>query len=245
MGRRRQGIAGQLAYDEIDLGRAKIGGIIALSAELLKFSTPSAELMVRDELIRQIGKYSDQQFLDPSIASVLNTSPGAVTNGITPVTSAGTSVANITADFLNLLGKFTTGDIPFVAPVLLMKPATALALSLKRTSADLPAFSGITVRGGTLFGVPVICSSHVPGSVSGGNCVILIDADSIFLADDSEVEVDLSREASLQMDSSPSSSASTEVSLFQSNQVGIKANRLINWCRRHDAGVTYIDGTQY
>ena len=126
-----------------------------------------------------------------------------------------------------------------------MKPATALALSLKRTSADLPAFPGITVMGGTLFGVPVITSSHCPGSTSGGNLIVLLDADSILLADDGEIGISVSDQGAIQLDSSPSSSAAALVSLFQNNLIGIRASRAINWLRRHDEGVAYVDGAGY
>jgi hypothetical protein len=74
---------------------------------------------------------------------------------------------------------------------------------LTPATADLPAFPGISVMGGTLFGVPVITSSHCPGSTSGGDLIVLLDADSILLVDDGEIGVLVSDHGAIQHDSSP------------------------------------------
>jgi len=62
------------------------------------------------------------------------------------------------------------------------------------------------------------------------------------------VNVDVSREASLQMDSAPDSpnTASTVlVSLWQRNMVAIKAERFITWKKGRDAAVQYISNAKY
>jgi len=91
-------------------------------------------------------------------------------------------------------------------------------------------------------GIPVIVSNNV------GNRVILVHAPSILFADEGGVQIDVSREASIQMDSAPSnpSDATTVlVSLWQRNLVGLRAERMITWIRARTAAVTYISAASY
>ena len=71
-----------------------------------------------------------------------------------------------------------------------------------------------------------------------------------FLADDGGVAVDMSREASLEMQSAPTHDSTTPtpvelVSMFQTNSVAIRAERWINWKRRRTAAVAVISGVNY
>jgi hypothetical protein len=101
------------------------------------------------------------------------------------------------------------------------------------------------MNGGTFFGLPVITTTAVPKTASGGAIIILLDASEIFFADDGQVMLDASQEASLQMSSTPSAGAQSLVSLWQNNLIGIRAERFMNWQRRRDAAVTYIDAVFY
>jgi hypothetical protein len=76
------------------------------------------------------------------------------------------------------------------------------------------------------------------------------------LADDGQVVVDVSREASLQMDTAPTNSSAawaspqssvptTLVSLWQTNSIGLRAERFINWQRRRDSSVQYLYNVAY
>jgi hypothetical protein len=68
------------------------------------------------------------------------------------------------------------------------------------------------------------------------------------LADDGEVLLDASNQASLEMDSAPTSppTASTVlVSLWQHNMVGLRAERYINWTKRRPGAVQFIDSAAY
>jgi hypothetical protein len=58
-----------------------------------------------------------------------------------------------------------------------------------------PAFPGLGLGGGSILGVPVVTSETV------GAQIIFAHAPSILYADDGGVEIDISREASVQLDS--------------------------------------------
>ena len=79
----------------------------------------------------------------------------------------------------------------------------------------------------------------------------LVNASDIFLADDGGVSVDMSREASLQMDSAPTTqdaltgTGTSLVSLWQTNAVGFRAERTINWAAWRDSAVAYLTGVSW
>jgi hypothetical protein len=101
------------------------------------------------------------------------------------------------------------------------------------------------VRGGELMGIPVLTSNSVPGSTSGGSVVVLVDAASVDVADEGLLAVDVTEEATLQMDSAPASGAQQGVSLWQSDLVGFRITAFRNWQRRHDAAVAYLDAVHW
>lgn len=80
--------------------------------------------------------------------------------------------------------------------------------------------------------------------------MVLVNAPDVYLADDGGVAVDMSREASLEMQSAPTHDSTTPtavelVSMFQTNSVAIRAERWINWKRRRDAAVAVISDVDY
>lgn len=151
----------------------------------------------------------------------------------------------MTADVKSILELFADADLSTQGCVWVMRPQEAVALSMLRTSQDVFAFPTINADGGTWFGYPVITSTSVPNSASGGAIIAFVKQNEIFVADDGGVRIDVSEQASLQMDSAPSAGAQSLVSLWQNNLVGIRAERFINWQRRRDTAVAYIDAVNY
>lgn len=235
----------ELQFDAITLGLSKIAGIAVLTQELARASGNAAETLILDDLKRQIAQFLDAQFLSPGVIATAN-NPGSITSGLTPIISAGSTVANIITDINSLVAELLTAGGTLTSPYLIMRASTALALAGKRDSAGGAAFGSITVNGGTLLGLPVLISNAVPGSVSGGSIVILVDADGILFAEDQTVRIDVSTEASLQLDSAPSNSAASQISLWANDMIGLKAEKYANWKRRRDTGfVAYLDFVSY
>lgn len=217
---------GKLQFGTITLGVTKCAGIIVITEELARTSTPSAESVIRRDMINGIAAFLDAEFVDPTKAPVTNVSPGSITNGVTPITSAGTSGANARTDLQAMLAAMTAANISARGAVLLMSEANALALAGSLNQLGQPLFPGLDATGGTARGLTVVTSQ-----VLGSNNVLLAP-DCVVIADDGGVTIDVSREASLQMDSAPMAApdATTVLtSLWQMNLVGLRAERFINW----------------
>lgn len=232
---------GKMDFELLSMTWAKAATIIVMTDELVRFSNPNSEVLARDDLAAGIARYLDLRFIDPVYAGVANVSPASITNGVSPIASLGTTIALITDTVEAALASMITADLNLGGLVWVMNPGTALSLSLKRTSQDVFAFPGLGPTGGTFFGYPVITSRNV--ALSGSpteSFVVLMDPSEIMLADDGAVSIDMSNEASLQMDSAPSAGAQSLVSLWQNNMVALRAERYINWRKRRDAAVAVI-----
>jgi HK97 family phage major capsid protein len=240
-----------LAFDSLTLDLAKIAGIIVLNDELVRLSNPSAEALVQSDLAKAIVQFMDSQFVDPTKAAVTGVSPASITNGVTAITPTGTTGAAFRADMKTLLSQFLTNNMQVTGVVVLMSQHLALAISLMTNSLGQREFPNLTMNGGEMFGLPVVTSENIPstgGSPTDGDPIIVVSAPDILLADDGQVTIDASREASLQMDTAPDSPAVAStvlVSMFQQNQVAIRAERYINWAKRRSTAVSYISNAKY
>jgi HK97 family phage major capsid protein/HK97 family phage prohead protease len=240
-----------LALDSVTLDMAKIAGIIVLNDELVRLSSPSAELLVRNDLAASIVQFMDNQFVDPSKAAVSGVSPASITNGVSAVTATGTTGAALRLDLKTLFASFLAANMQVTNAAFIMTQQTALAISLMTNSLGNPEFPNITMNGGTLLGLPVITSENIPatgGSPTDGYPIILVSTPDILLADDGDITIDASREASLQMDTAPDSPATAStimVSMFQQNMTAIRAERYINWAKRRSTACAYIQNAKY
>lgn len=235
---------------------AKVANIAVLSDELVRFSSPSAEALVRDALRGALVARLDIDFVNPNKAAVANVSPASITNGISPIASSGTDAAAVRADIAAIFSTFIAANLTPANGVWIMSATTALQLSLMRNALGQKEFPTITMMGGTFEGLPVIVSEHVAVSGSPDNhIVILVNASDIYLSDDGQVVIDASREASLQMDDAPTNASASGsplapvptqvVSMFQTNSVALRAERYINWARRRVEAVAYLEGVNW
>ncbi|EGL3619592.1 phage major capsid protein [Salmonella enterica] len=227
-------------FESITFSFAKVAAIAVLTDELIRFSNPAADALVRNALAEAVIARLDTDFISPSKAEVANVSPASITNGITAVPSTGNPDDDAAAAF----GVFVAANLQPNGAVWLMSSTTALALSMRKNALGQKEYPEMTLLGGTFQGLPVIVSQYV------GNQLVLVNAPDIYLADDGGVAVDMSREASLEMESDQAGDSITPtgtelVSMFQTNSVAIRAERWINWKRRRTAAVAVISGVNY
>jgi HK97 family phage major capsid protein len=232
-----------LAFDLVTLPFAKMAVISVITEELARLSAPNAEMLVRDDLALAIAQYMDQQFIDRSVAGVANLHPASITNGNHAIPSSGNSVAHVTADLVAASQWMTDANIAMRAPVWIMHNHARDFLYSQRTSIDSFVWKEEMDRG-LLMGKPYVVSNNVPLS-AGLSDIVLIDASEILLADDGQITLDASAEATLQMDSAPVTppvAATVMISMWQQNMLAIKAERYIFWLLRRAQASVSITG---
>lgn len=235
----------KLDFDNITIPWAKASTIVVITAELAKLSNPSAEALVRQDLIDGISSFLDKRLLDPAYPGVANVSPASLTNGVTPRQASGATLAAIDDDVGYLMAQFANNELSLATGAWVMSAQLAITLSLMRTNQDTPAFPGLSLRGGTFYGLPVLVSNNVaPSGSPGDQHLILVDQREVLLADDGQMMLDVSTEASVQMDDAPSAGAQSLVSLWQNGLLGVKVDRFIYWAKRRSQAAQFIDAAQ-
>lgn len=212
----------------------KVAAIIVVTAEGLRSAGPAVEAGLQADLDTGCVGAIDSAFLDPANAGS-GSIAAAVTHGAPTI--AATSDA---ADDLKALVSAFAGDMS--SAYLVTDPDTATGLAMVRGANGSFLFPDCGPRGGSVLGIPLLVSRHSPITTSGGQ-LALIDASGITVAIDG-IELSQSENATLAMADDPSSPA-TQVSMFQTNSVALKAVIRANWENERIGGVAVLTGVDY
>jgi len=228
-----------------------LAALAVLTKEAIRFSNPSAEIKVRDDLARAVNAKMDLDFVDPANAGTANLKPASITYAIAATAPTGTTAAKFRADLATAIALFATANLDPSDIVLIMSATQALQLSMMVNTLGNNDFDNINMKGGSIRGFPVIVSEHLTAVGSPSTqTIIAAKASDIYLADDGVVTVDASDQASIEMQDSSSASAisgtgASLVSLWQLGAVGLMATREITWKLRRSTAVRYISPAAY
>jgi hypothetical protein len=196
----------------------KVAGLAVLSNELLKYG--AAEAPIARALLRAAVKASDLAFLSSAAYGVLN--------GITPLGSYGGTADDIASALTDLLRDHMTGCDPATV-TLICSPSTAIGLALLHGSGGF-AFPNVTVKGGTMAGLPLLVSAGAPSE-----SLVAIDGSAV-LKSDGRVSLDTSNAARIEMSSAPvgagdvpTGQTQNAVGMFQAESTAIRVVREVAW----------------
>lgn len=237
-------------YTETILRPQKVASIAVATRELLWRASADVDMLIRDELARSIADRLNADFIDPlKAANTPTASPGSILNGVSATTANGaTDYAGVLCDVEALISAFVSANQSLEGAFWVMPEALAVALTLMRNELGQQAFPGVSYNGGTLASIPVITSNYVP-TTSLGSVVALVRGSDIFFGDRNGIDVRVSDQASLEMDTEPTSDSApsgavtetTQVSMFQTNSVAFLVEREINWARRRAEAVAWME----
>jgi HK97 family phage prohead protease len=232
-------------FTRTTLSPLKVANICVLTMENVRYSNPSSDAIVRDQLVAALAARLDTDFINPSKTAVSNVSPASITNGAASIVSTGDDADAIRLDIRSLLAKFNAANNPVTSGVFIMTSACAQALAMMVNPLGQQEFPTMGATGGTVYGMPAIASDYVPSAI-----VVLVNSSDIFLGDDGGFQVDTSQEASLEMSDAPAHNSSTPtpaqlVSMFQTNSVAVRAERIINWMRARSQSVAYLTSADW
>lgn len=237
------------SFARTELAPLKVAAISVATMELLRDSSPAAETMLRNDLAAAVAARLDVSFVGPSVTAVSGVSPASITNGAEEIVSTATTDADaIRNEVRSVMLKFVNALNPLTSGVWMMSSGSALALSMMTNTLGQQEFPGININGGTFMGLPVLVSDHIT------DYVVLANASDIWIGDDGGLQIDMSDQASLQMvagddDGSTQNSitptATSVVSMFQTNSVAFRAERTMNWARRRTSAVAFISDVDW
>lgn len=232
-------------YNNVNMTPLKVAALAVVSNELLKYSDPSAEMLVRDALVQASSQRVDQTFISTA-AAVSGVSPAGILNGVSPISSSGSDIGGLIEDIKALYAPFIAANnasgLSFVTTESLGK-----SISLMQTPLGAFQFPGIGANGGALLGDPVATGGNVPAGA-----MVLLKPSDIFRIGDTGIEVSISREAYIEQDTAPTGATDTPTaasangtSMFQEESTAIKVVRPINFAKRRASAVQWINNADY
>lgn len=232
-------------FMDVSLTPLKVGALAVISNELIRDSSPSAEMLVRDGLVNAAAQKIDTTFLGTASASS-GISPAGLLNGVIGLSSAGTDYESVRLDIAALYDIFINAKNA-TGLHLVMHPGLAKRLSFLVNELGQVAFPGITATGGNLLGDPVVTGENV-----GSTHLILLKPSDIYKIGDGGLQVSVSREATIEMDNAPAMDSQNPtgasgalVSMFQTESTAIKVVRSMNFAKRRSHAVQYISDAAY
>lgn len=236
-------------FNDVYFGWFKVAAISVATDEMIRFSDPAIEVLIRNGLAQAGAERLNVDFIDPAFAGAANVSPASILNGVTPIVSSGTDADAVRADLLALQAPADDANNPLNTMVYVMHPKTAAALGNMYNPLGQREFPGISRRGGEIGGVPVIVSGYVPFDSSGG-IVAMMNAEDVWYADDGQATVDMSNQASIQMLDNPTNNSATGtatsvVSMYQTDSTAFRMHRFANWKRRRESSFGYLTGVNW
>ena len=230
-------------YSTVSLTPQKVAALAVVSNELLRDSSPSAEMLVRDSLVEASAQKVDSHFFSTTAASS-GVYPAGILNGVVVGTTGGATEAELIGDIAGLMRNFITAKYDINGLVWCMSPLLALQISLMRNALGQNAFATMP---NTLEGRPVYSGHNV-----GAGDLILMSAGDIWKIGDGGVQVAISREAMIEQADNPAGATDTPVSatakftsMFQEDSTAIRVIRSINWAKRRTGAVHYIGNASY
>lgn len=207
--------ATELSLTGGDLTPRKIGGIIAVSQEVLAAS--GAEAFLLAELQRAVGAGTDSDFLGELDAIEIL---GASEDETDVLATLRNAVASL---------RLHAGSRLFLG----LSPKACAAWSL--LGSVWPAFADLSPQGGSIQGITAI-----PCDVVADDEAVLVDAAGFICSADDSIDVAVSRSALLDLQNSFPSETETLISLFQTESAGLRVIRSYGFVQTREASAVRI-----
>lgn len=216
-------------FNTVEIKHHKLAGIVVRTDDLLKLSSPSTDQMLLNDLVEASATLIDTTFMDDAAQTTAR--PAGVLNGATKIVATGVTAAAYDADIAALTDSFIAKNLSLTDAHYVMSATRASAMGRLRDALGGRYYPDMANGPGakSLDGIPVIESENA------GEIIALVKPSELYLADDGEVEVAFSDQATIDM------GATTLVNLWQQNMTAIRAERHITWAPRRTTAAAYID----
>ncbi|HGP3418212.1 TPA: phage major capsid protein [Acinetobacter baumannii] len=218
-------------YGNVTLSKSKVAGIVLLSEELVRFSNPKADALVRDDLVKSTAEFLDDQLFDPDKAES-DDSPASLLNGVTAIDSSGTTAAQYEADAMKVIKQLTDAGISLSGATWVMSETRAASLSIMRDTLGNKYFEGMNLNGTKYW-----LTLPVEISEKAEDIIALVVPGEILLADDNFMDFAISTEATINLGTE---AAPNWINLYQNNLMAIRGERFIRWKKRRQQAAGYI-----
>ncbi len=236
----------QQQFGQVQLTFKKLACLVPISNDLLRYSSPGADSIVRDDVVRAMAQAENNAFLR---GDGVNGSPRGLLNWTLPgglLTANNTvSLANITADLGQMIVNLMNNNIPMIKPVWIWAPRTWNYLMTVQTANGVFPFRDELMRGtfwgwpyGTTTAVPINLSTVAANTANIQSEVYLSDFADAALGESLNLTVDASQEAAYH-------DGSNVVAAFSQDQTVIRAIQEHDFVMRRQESVCILQGVVY
>jgi len=232
--------AQQPSFGVISLSWKKLSAVVALSNDLIRYSSPKADEVVKNDLTNSFAVSEDLSFLRGAGSG---TSPKGLHNWITQTDNAqsadGSDLTLVIADLFKGPQALEEANIPFVKPGWILAPRTKFFLMSVRDSVGNFYFLDEMKRG-TLLGYPYVSTNQV-ATGAGPNfyqSIYFGDFNDAIIGESSDLMLDVSQEASYLVDGQLASA-------FAFDQTVIRGIARHDFCVRRVESFFRLDQVQW
>ena len=228
----------QPSFGTVQLTWKKLAAIVPISNDLLRFSSPAADMIVRDDLVAAMAQREDAAFIRDDGEN--NTPKGlrfwAPSVNAIPA-NATASLDTVTTDLGKLVLALKQANVRFIRPGWLMSPRTEMYLLTLRDGNGNYAFRP-EMLAGRLFGYPYAVTTQIPENLEGNETeVYLVDFADAIIGESTQLIIDASTEASYIDDGLKSA--------FSLDQTVIRVIAEHDFAMRHAASVAVLTGVKW
>jgi HK97 family phage major capsid protein len=182
----------QPQFGQVTLSFKKLAALVPISNDLIRYSNPSADSVLRDDLVKTMAQRENAAFLrDPGSE---NTPTGIRYQVATAnvLTMTGTDIlADIATNLGRLVLALENANVPMLRPGWMFSPRVKYRLSTILNAVSSTYFFRGEMMQGTLLGYPFASSTQVPDSE-----VYFVDFSEVIIGESQQLIVDSSQEAS-------------------------------------------------
>ena len=231
-------------FGQLTLTFKKLAVLTPISNDLLRYSSPSADAIVRDDLVSSMATKEDSTFIR---GAGTDATPKGLLNWCVAdqkIAASAASLANITDNLGQLVVKLKNADIPMITPGWIMAPRTEQSLATIQNANGVFAFRDEVIAG-TLWGWPIGTTTNVPitlDTTGAGNDdeseIYLVDFSQVLIGESQSLLVDSSQEAAYH-------DGSNVQAAFSLDQTVVRAIAEHDLGMRHDKAVAMLTGVTW
>lgn len=238
--------ASQPSTGQLRLTWKKLKATVPVSNELLQFSNPSADTMVRNDMVSAMAIREDKAFIrddgsEDKPRGLRYWVPSGNVISSSPSSATAPTVAEVEAELTQLLDLLEGADVRMINPGWMMAPRTKNYLLSLRDAGGNRAFPSLLGAQPTLWGYPVGVSNNIPRNLGGGDEseLYLVDFADAVIGESSQLSIEISNEASY------TDASGTLVSAFDRDETVVKAIMRHDFVMRHDESVAVLDAVRW
>lgn len=230
----------QATFRQITLTWKKLTALVPLSNDLLRFSSPSADTVVRDDLVAAMAQREDLAFIRDDGTQ---NKPKGLLNWAAAANkfnaNAAVNLDNVTTDLGKAILKLRQAEVRFIRPGWIISPRTEFYLSTVRDGNGNYAFRA-ELQAGRLMGFPFAVTSQIPENLGGGTEteIYLVDFADAIIGESTQLIIDASTEAAYH-------DGANVVAAFSLDQTVVRTIAQHDFALRHTESVAVIQAVTW